>query len=166
MRLRSVVLAPLVAVVLASSAFAASQGSAPNGQYELYHSARNGGFIAGFVLHGHAINMVGVTTTLIACTRPPSPTVQFPGPPFNWQPQKTIPLTKVGGNLVFDYSGSFRDRVNGYPESMKLQGSITPAGTVTGKVEMQADDNTASTGEIKCQTRGFLSFSGKYTPGG
>lgn len=145
-------------------ALAARHSSAPLGQYELAHGSSY--FTGGFVLHEHAITTVGITTTLIACVRPPSKAVQYPGPPFNWQPQTTIPVKTVGGNLVFAYSGAFHDRIDGFPETMTLRGSITPNGTVSGKVELEADDTTSSSGEIRCQTRGFVSFTGKYTPGG
>jgi hypothetical protein len=154
----------LATVFCVAPALGARESSAPLGQYEFAHGTSY--FDGGFVLHEHAITMVGITTTLIACVRPPSKAVQYPGPPFNWQPQTTIPLKRDGAVLVFDYSGAFRDRVNGFPETMTLRGSITPNGTVSGKVEMEADDTTASTGEIRCQTRGFASFTGKYTPGG
>ena len=56
----------------------------------------------------------------------------------------------------------FKDRINGYPQSLQITGTITPAGVVTGKAAMQSDDNTASSGEIKCQTRGLVSFTGKH----
>jgi hypothetical protein len=65
-------------------------------------------------------------------------------------------------NLVFSYSGSFADRISGYPQALQITGTITPAGVVTGRAAMQFDDNTASTGEIKCMTRGFVSFTGKH----
>ena len=156
--------AAALAIVALSTAQAWAGGrSVPrSGQYFISHAAGRNEFTGGFVLHGNAsITAVGITTNLIACVRPPSSKVQFPGPPNNWQPQKTIHARSVGGNLVFAYSGSFADRVNGYPESMQISATITPAGTVRGKVAMQMDDNTAASGEIKCQTRGFISFSGK-----
>ena len=88
--------------------------------------------------------------------------MQFPGPPDNWQPQKAIPVARRGPDLVFSYSGSFPDRISGYPQSLQISGTITPAGVVTGKAAMQSDDNNGASGEIKCMTRGFVSFSGKH----
>ena len=121
-------------------------------------------FTGAFTLHGTSVSDIGITTDLIACTRPPSTTVQFPGPPNNWQPQKTIAVHRQGANLVFSYSGSFSDRINHYPESMQISATITPAGAVTGRAAMQMDDTTAGTGEIKCETRGSVPFSGKRSP--
>jgi hypothetical protein len=134
----------------------------PTGNYFSSHAAGHNEFTGGFTLHGSSITAVGITTDLLACTRPPSKKVQFPGPPDNWQPQKTIPVHKHGVNLVFSYSGSFADRISGYPQALQITGTITPAGIVTGRAAMQFDDNTASTGEIKCITRGFVSFTGKH----
>lgn len=139
----------------------AARASAPAGQYFFSHPAGNNEFTGGFTLHGRSVSEVGITTGLIACTRPPSTKVQYPGPPNNWQPQRAIPVHPRGGNLIFIYSGSFPDRVNGYPESMQISATITPAGVVTGKVSLQMDDTTAGSGEIKCKTRGFVSFAGK-----
>ena len=138
-------------------------GAAPAaGAYFFSHAAGHDEFTGEFTLHGDSISGVGITTDLVACTRPPSTKVQFPGPPDNWQPQKTIPVRKQGANLAFSYSGSFRDRISGYPQSMQISATISPAGVVTGKAAMQSDDKTASSGEIKCATRGFVSFTGKH----
>ena len=141
---------------------AARLSTIPPGAYSFSHAAGHNEFIGGFTLHGSSISQLGITTDLLACTRPPSKKVQFPGPPDNWQPQKAIPVHRRGEDLVFSYSGSFADRISGYPQSMQISGTITPAGVVTGKVAMQSDDNTAGSGEIKCMTRGFVSFSGKH----
>jgi len=162
----------LALTLVAGMAAAAAQGArqltgahasaVPIGNYFFSHAAGHNEFAGGFTLHGSSIDKIGITTDLLACTRPPSKQVQFPGPPFNWQPQTTVALKTHGAGRVFSYSGSFKDRINGYPESLQITATITPAGVVTGKAAMQSDDNTASSGEIKCQTRGFVSFTGKH----
>ena len=158
----------LVAGIAAGGAQGARQvtgarvSAVPAGAYFFSHAAGHNEFTGGFTLHGSSISNIGITTDLLACTRPPSKQVQFPGPPDNWQPQKTVALRKHGADRVFSYSGSFANRINGYPQSLQITGTITPAGLVTGRAAMQSDDNTASTGEIKCQTRGLVSFTGKH----
>ena len=158
--MRSGLAVGLVLVTVVASAHGAT-GTAPAGQYFFSHPAGNNEFTGGFTVHGSSVSKIGITTGLVACTRPPSTTVQYPGPPNNWQPQRTITAHRQGANLVFAYSGSFPDRINHYPESMQISVTITPAGVVTGKVSLQMDDTTAGSGEIKCETRGFVSFSGK-----
>jgi hypothetical protein len=166
--IRALVRKQLVLVVaLAAGVVAGAQAAivaAPTGSYFFAHpNSGNQEFSGGFTLHAGTITAIGITTTMIACTRPPSKKVQYPGPPDNWQPQKTVKVVKHGSNLTFSYSGAFADRINGYPETMKISGTITPAGVVTGRAAMTEDDNTASTGEIKCATRGFVSFTGKHS---
>jgi hypothetical protein len=160
--MRNALMLALVAGVVVAAAGAA-RSSAPAGQYVFSHPAGNNEFTGGFTLRGSSVSEIGITTGLVACTRPPSTKVQYPGPPNNWQPQKTIPVHRQGVNLVFTYSGSFGDRINGYPESMQINATITPAGIVSGKVSLQMDDTTAGSGEIKCETRGFVSFTGKHS---
>ncbi len=135
----------------------------PGGVYFFSHAAGHNEFTGEFTLHGSSLSALGITTDLLACTRPPSTKVQFPGPPDNWQPQKAIATHRRGPDLVFSYSGSFADRINGYPQSLQISGTITPAGVVTGKAAMQEDDNNGASGEIKCNTRGFVNFSGKHS---
>ena len=160
LKMRNSLVVALTLLTVVASAHGAA-GSAPAGQYFFSHPAGNNEFTGGFTLHGGSVSNIGITTGLIACTRPPSTKVQYPGPPNNWQPQKTIPAHRNGANLSFTYSGSFADRINGYPESMQISATITAAGVVAGKVSLQMDDTTAGSGEIKCQTRGFVSFAGK-----
>jgi hypothetical protein len=140
----------LVAGALVAVAGAAGS-SAPSGQYFFSRPAGNNEFTGDFTLHGTSVSDIGITTGLIACTRPPSTKVQYPGPPNNWQPQKTIPVHRQGVNLVFSYSGSFSDRVNGYPESMQISVRITPAGILRRKRRDQVRDAWA------------LSFTGKHS---
>jgi hypothetical protein len=161
--MRVVVALTLVLGLTAAGAQGATRATPPTGQYDFSHAAGHNEFIGGLKLHGSSITAVGITTDLLACTNPPSTKVQYPGPPDNWQPQKTIPVKRHGANLTFSYSGTFADRISGYPQSMQLSGTITPAGVVTGKVALQEDDNTASTGESKCKTRGFVPFTGKHS---
>ncbi|HEY4345971.1 MAG TPA: hypothetical protein VGM80_00150 [Gaiellaceae bacterium] len=151
----------LAAALVGGTAAGSTRASVPAGQYYFSHSAGANEFTGALKLHGSSVSDIGITTNLIACTRPPSKKVQFPGPPDNWQPQKTIPVKHRGANLTFSYSGTFADRISGYPEEMSISGTITPAGTITGRASMKLQDTTASTGEILCHTRGFVSFTGK-----
>ncbi len=148
--------------LIAAPALAGSGASVPLGQYSFQHIAGHNEFGGGLILNSGSITAVGITTDLLACVRPPSTKTQYPGPPDNWQPQATIPVKRAGANVVFSYAGSFKDRISGYPQSLQIQGTITPAGVITGKAAMQEDDNIASTGEIKCHTKGFIPFSGTH----
>ena len=122
--------------LLAGIAVAGAQGasrltgrqlaSPPAGQYFFSHAAGHDEFTGGFTLHGSSISAPGITTNLLACTRPPSKQVRYPGPPDNWQPQKTIPVSRHGANLAFSYAGSFPDRISGYPQSLETTARSRP----------------------------------------
>ncbi len=157
------ILGLLVAAVAAAAAPAATRSGPPPGQYFFSHAAGHDEFTGGFVLHGaHAVTTIGITTDLVACTRPPSTKVQFPGPPDNWQPQKTIPVHRSGANLVFSFSGSFRNRLSSYPQTMQITATITPTGHVTGHASLTSDDTASASGELKCRTRSAIPFTGKH----
>jgi hypothetical protein len=107
------------------------------------------------------VSNIGITTDLLECNRPGQKPF-LPGPPFNWQPQKTFPVTHVKGGPKVSFTAAFNDRINGFPETMTMDAMIASTG-IAGKVTLYADDNTAASGEEICHTRGFVSFSGKHS---
>ena len=143
----------LVAPVLALSA------AVPLGPYTFSHQAGQTDLAGGLRLGRHGASHIGITTDMLQCQRP-GQTPFYPGPPFNWQPQQTVPVRHVKGGLKLSFNGSFRDRISGFPERMTLHARITSKG-IAGEVCLYADDNVASTGEEICHTRGLIPFKGK-----
>jgi hypothetical protein len=107
------------------------------------------------------VSSIGITTDLLECNRPGQKPF-FPGPPYNWQPQKTFAVKHVKGALKISFTAAFNDRINGFPETMTMDARITSKG-ISGKVKLYADDSTAASGEEICHTRGFVSFTGKHS---
>lgn len=149
----------LIAVALPAAADAAHATKPRNGEYSFSGKGKLE-FLGGLKLGPAGVSGIGITTDNLQCQRPGA-APYYPGPPYNWQPQKTLPIKHVKGGVSFSASLSFLDRINAFPETMQISARITAHG-ITGKVSMTADDNTAGSGELICHTRGFLSFSGKH----
>ena len=152
----------LALAVLASvtAATAASAGQIRKGQYFYSHTVGANSLTGDLTLTRHGVSQIGVTTSLLQCQRPGHKSF-FPGPPFNWQPQRTFKVKHVHGGLKLAFTASFSDRVDGFPEKMTMDATITSKG-VSGRVKLYADDTTSASGEEICQTRGFIKFKGKH----
>jgi hypothetical protein len=158
--MRKIVPAVLIALLAGSAAALASAQTIRKGQYFYSHTVGDNSLTGDLTLGRADVSNIGVTTDLLTCSRPGHKPF-FPGPPFNWQPQKTFPVKHLKAGLKLSFTAAFNDRLDGFPEKMTMVALITSKG-ITGKVKLYADDKGGSSGEEICHTRGFVDFAGKH----